>query len=51
VANNKDGLELRAVIETAPYANVMAIAQQADDLRAKGVSYSLSRRIPYSLES
>lgn len=36
--NNHAGLELRAVIETAPYANVMAIAQQMDDMRANGVS-------------
>ncbi len=37
-ANNHAGLELRAVIEMAPYNNIMQIARQMDDLRANGVS-------------
>ena len=45
-ANNHQGLLLRAVIETAPYDNVMAIAQQADDLRANGTILSELHGIP-----
>lgn len=45
-ANNHAGLELRAVIETAPYNNIMQIARQMDDLRANGVStLSVSARL------
>lgn len=45
-ANNHAGLELRAVIETAPYASVMAIAQEMDDMRANGTTLSELHGIP-----
>ncbi|ORY32178.1 amidase signature domain-containing protein [Naematelia encephala] len=45
-ANNHQGLELRAVIETAPYDNIMAIAQEMDDLRANGTVLSELHGIP-----
>lgn len=44
--NNKAGLNLRAVIETAPYDNVMAIAQAFDDERANGTIRSGLHGIP-----
>ena len=49
-ANNHAGLELRAVIETAPYDSLMAIAQQADDLRANGTVLSELHGIPILLK-
>lgn len=36
-ANNHSGLKLRAVIEVAPYENVIKIAQQFDNMRTNGV--------------
>jgi amidase len=37
-ANNHTGLQLRAVIDVAPYAKVIKIAQNLDEMRANGVS-------------
>ena len=49
-ANNHAGLELRAVIETAPYDNIMPLAREADDLRANGVgiTYTSATRRSHS---
>ncbi|KAJ9124753.1 hypothetical protein QFC24_003121 [Naganishia onofrii] len=45
-ANNYAGLELRAVLETAPYDHVVGIAQYYDDLRANGTVLSELHGIP-----
>ncbi|KAJ9100953.1 hypothetical protein QFC19_005349 [Naganishia cerealis] len=45
-ANNFAGLNLRAVVETAPYEHVIGIAQYYDDLRAKGTVLSELHGIP-----
>lgn len=37
-ANNRNGLKLRAVMETAQNTDLLAIAQTCDDMRNKGVS-------------
>lgn len=39
-ANNRKGLELRAVMETAPIDDLLVIARHCDEMRAKGVSKS-----------
>ncbi|KAJ9116369.1 hypothetical protein QFC22_004810 [Naganishia vaughanmartiniae] len=45
-ANNYAGLELRAVLETAPYERVVGIAQYYDDLRGNGTVLSELHGIP-----
>jgi hypothetical protein len=37
-ANNLKGLQLRAVIDVAPFDKVVKIAQGYDEMRTKGVS-------------
>ncbi|KAJ9115471.1 hypothetical protein QFC22_005229 [Naganishia vaughanmartiniae] len=45
-ANNKQGLELRAVMETAPVDDLLEIARSHDEMRAKGFLLGTLHGIP-----
>ncbi|GAA5850323.1 hypothetical protein JCM8547_001831 [Rhodosporidiobolus lusitaniae] len=49
-ANDKSGLELRSIIETAPRDNVLAIAQKLDDERKAGKKRSALHGIPIAVK-
>lgn len=49
-ANNRCGLELRAVIETAPRATLMEIARELDEMRSRGAVLGDLHGIPLLLK-
>ncbi|GAA6041361.1 hypothetical protein JCM8097_007685 [Rhodosporidiobolus ruineniae] len=49
-ANDKQGLNLHSIIETAPKENVLAIAQKLDDERVAGSKRSLLHGLPIAVK-